>query len=139
MNGVLGCDTIQVTWKLGAESELALGAATATKQMQDQLGRYPLEFSLVALPNTTTSQSPLVAGHLLGGAFAWGDSVPADTQAPTVANPESGLGGGFGAPLAVSSPRFTLLGVGRWGNKAPTFIFSETLPGTFTLITSLIW
>ena len=43
-----------------------------TKQMQDQLGRYPLEFSLVAPSNTTTSQSPLVAGHLLCRAFAWG-------------------------------------------------------------------
>ena len=60
--------------------------------MQDQLGRYPLEFSLVTVPNKTTTQSPLVAGHLLGRAFAWGDSVPADTQAPMAANPESGLG-----------------------------------------------
>ena len=107
--------------------------------MQDQLGRYPPEFSLVTLPNTATSQSPLVSGHLLGRAFAWGDSIPADTQALVAANPKSGLAGGFGDPLAVSSPRFTLLGVGRRGDKAPTFIFSETLPGTFTLITCLIW
>ena len=82
----------------------------------------------------TTSQSPLVAGHLLGRAFAWGDGVPADTQAPAVANPDSGLGGGFAAPLPVSSPRFISLGVGK-----RAFIFSETLPGTFTVITCLIW
>ena len=41
MKGVLGSDTIQVTWKPGAESELALGAITAYKTDAGPAGKVP--------------------------------------------------------------------------------------------------